>query len=234
MGFSNGTKSDEHGDVDGNFIVEESPENLLNKADGLWRKRGRVVKILRVLEFGAIGGLRPGVGGILSEFGVGILELVQCFVNVAWHRDVNIPVGLIPREGEAAEKRSGPVNGDGLQAAECGNEMVRRGVAGVLDAEIVDNKREHYGQVGVCPEQRRAGDGGIAVFGDMQSEAIVGNDAGLLEAGHAFSDLEVDPAVLGKCKKVVLRNDLIRYRVEGQTNVLVAVHGCIIIENFNV
>ena len=64
--------------------------------------------------------------------------------------------------------------------------MVRGGVASVLDPEIVDDKRENYGQVGVCPEQRRAGDGGIAVFVEMQSEAVVSNDSGLLEAGHAF------------------------------------------------
>ena len=40
LGCSNGTESDEHGDVNGDCIVEESTENLLNKADGLWRKRG--------------------------------------------------------------------------------------------------------------------------------------------------------------------------------------------------
>ena len=55
----------------------------MNKADSLWRKRGGVVEIFHVLDFGAIGGLRPDVGGILSVFGVGMLELVQCFVYVA-------------------------------------------------------------------------------------------------------------------------------------------------------
>ena len=78
------------------------------------------------------------------------------------------------------------------------------------------------------------GGGGIAVFGKMQSEAVVGNCAGLLESGHAFSDIKVDPAVQVKYKKVVLRDDIFRDVVEGQTHVLVAVHGCIIIEIFNV
>ena len=67
------------------------------------------------------------------------------------------------------------------------------------------------------------------MFGEMQSEAVIGNDAGSLEAGHAFSDLKVDPAVRGKCKKVVMRDDLVRDGVEGQTHVLVEVHGRIII-----
>ena len=56
LGCSNGTEGDEHGDVNGNHIIEESPDNLLNKADGIWRKRRGVVDIFRVLEFGAIDG----------------------------------------------------------------------------------------------------------------------------------------------------------------------------------
>ena len=73
--------------------------------------------------------------------------------------------------------------------------MVRGGVAGVLDAKIFNDHREHNRQVIVCPEQRRAGGGGIAVIGKMQSETVVGDDAGLLEARHAFLDFEVDPDV---------------------------------------
>ena len=59
------------------------------------------------------------------------------------------------------------------------------------------------------------GDRGISVFGDMKREAVIGNDAGLLEGRHAFLDIEVDPDVRGNCKKVVLRNDLFMDGVEG-------------------
>ena len=55
-------------------------------------------------------------------------------------------------------------------------------------AKTVDGQREHNGQVGVFPERRCAGDGGIDVLGEMQNEAVVSNDAVLLEAGHTFSD----------------------------------------------
>ena len=210
LGCSSGTKGDEHGDVDGNHIVEESPNNLLEKVDGLWRKRGGVVEIFNVLDFGAIDGLCPGVGGILSALWVGMLELMQCFVDVAWHGDINSTVGVTPSEGEAAENISIPFDGDGVHAVECGDEMVCGGVAGVLDAEIFNNQREYNGQVGMCPERRRAGDGGIALLGKMQNEVVVGDDAGLIDIGHAFSGFEVDPAVQGKRKKVVLCNDLVR------------------------
>ena len=192
LGYINRTESDDYSDIDCDCMVEKSPNDLLDKADNLWQKRGGFVKIF---VFGVIDGLRPSVGGILSAFGVGMLELVQCFIYVSWHGDVDSLVGVIPREIEAAEKRSRPVDGDGAQAAECGNEMVRGVVAGVIDAEIIDNQRKHNEQVGVCHKQPRTGDGGIDVFGEMQSEVIFGNDAGLIEAGHAFSDFEVDPFV---------------------------------------
>ena len=70
LGCSSGTKGDEQGDVDGNHIVEESPYNLLEKVDGLWRKRGGVVDIFRVLDFGTIGRLYLGRGFILLAIGV--------------------------------------------------------------------------------------------------------------------------------------------------------------------
>ena len=79
--------------------------------------------------------------------------------------------------------------------------MVCVGVASELDAKIVDDMREHYGQVGVCPDCLRAGDGGITVLGEMKSEAAVGKDAGLLQARHAFSDIKVDPAVRGNLQE---------------------------------
>ena len=73
LGCSDGTNSYNNGDVDGDRIVEESTNDLLNKVYGIWRKRGGVVDIVHKMDFGAIGGLCPGMGGMLSEFGMGIL-----------------------------------------------------------------------------------------------------------------------------------------------------------------
>ena len=83
LGCSCGTMGGKHGDVYNNHTVEEIPGNLLYKADSIWRKRGGVVKIVCVLDFGAKNGLHPGVGGILSAFGEGMLEIVQYFVDLA-------------------------------------------------------------------------------------------------------------------------------------------------------
>ena len=125
----------------------------------------------------------------MSAFGVGMPKLLQCFVDVEWHGDIDSPVGVIPLKGEAAEKRSISVSRDGVQAAECGDEMVCGDGAGVLDTDIIDDQIKHNGKVGVCPERRHAGDRGKDIFGKVKSEAVVGNDAGFLEARHAFLDV---------------------------------------------
>ena len=77
---------------------------MLNKADGIWRKRGGFVESVCVFDFGAIDGLRLGMGGILLESEVGMMELLQYFVDLAWNRDVHSPVGVILRKGEDAGK----------------------------------------------------------------------------------------------------------------------------------
>ena len=43
----------------------------------------------------------------------------------------------------------------------------------------------------------------------MSFDSVVGDAAGLLEAGRPFSDLEVDPAVRTECAEAVLFNDFV-------------------------
>ena len=38
LGCCDGAEGDEHGDNDGNRILDEIPNDLLNKADGIWRE----------------------------------------------------------------------------------------------------------------------------------------------------------------------------------------------------
>ena len=52
-----------------------------------------------------------------------------------------------------------------------------------------------------------------------------GDTAGLFEDGHAFSDLEVDPAVETERTEVVLVNYFFRYAGQCEFHILVAGHG---------
>ena len=62
----------------------------------------------------------------------------------------------------------------------------------VLDAKVVNDKGEKYGLGFVLPQRWGSGYRGKTELGKVSFESFVGNAASLLEAGHAFSDLEVD------------------------------------------
>ena len=47
----------------------------------------------------------------------------------------------------------------------------------------------------MLPELRSSGNRGKSKMGKVSFEPVFGNAAGLFEDGHAFSDLEVNPAV---------------------------------------
>ena len=67
-------------------------------------------------------------------------------------------------------------------------------------------------------------------MGKMSFELVVGNAAGLFEAGHAFSDIEVDPDVGTDRAEVVLVDYFVRDASQYEFRVLVAGHGGAIVE----
>ena len=66
-------------------------------------------------------------------------------------------------------------------------------------------------------------------MGKVSFEPVIGDSAGLFEAGHAFLDLEVDPAVRTECAEVVLVDYFVRDAGQCEFHVLVAGHGGTII-----
>ena len=55
--------------------------------------------------------------------GTGWSNFFQRAVNVAWHGDVDVDVGVVPVQGESAVERSGPVGGDLVVLFEGGLEV---------------------------------------------------------------------------------------------------------------
>ena len=58
----------------------------------------------------------------------------------------------------------------------------------------------------------------------------IGDTASLFEAGHAFSDLKVNPAVRTECAEVVLVDYVVRDAGQCKFHILVAGHGGAIVE----
>ena len=76
----------------------------------------------------------------------------------------------------------------------------------VLHTKVVYDKGEKYGFGVVLPQRWGSGYRGESELGEVSFESVVGDAAGLPEAGHAFSDLEVDPAVRTEHAEAVLFN----------------------------
>jgi hypothetical protein len=86
----------------------------------------------------------------------------------------------------------------------------------------------------VLPERWGARHGSIARCCKVCLETVIGNASSLFEAQHAFSDFYVYMAIGGKRKKVVLVDDFLRNKLEWELHVFIAVHGCAIVEVFDI
>ena len=71
-----GTKGHDHGDINGNGVIEECDNYLLHKVNVLRGQQGGMVGVVGVLDLGAVGGGFPGMVGILRARRLRVLELV--------------------------------------------------------------------------------------------------------------------------------------------------------------
>jgi hypothetical protein len=76
--------------------------------------------------------------------------------------------------------------------------------------------------------------GHIAVFGEVCLEALVGKDAGLLQAMHALSNLDIHPSILVQVTQGVLVNDFGGHDLQRDVHVLVAGHGGVVVKFLDV
>jgi hypothetical protein len=108
-----------------------------------------------------------------------MLELVQHGRDVMGHGNVDVFLFVIPGNGETAEQSARPVFGDGVELAECAEEVHGVLFADILDAEIVHDKGEVNGTSVVRPQRRCDGDRAIAKLGQVGGEAVIGDAASL-------------------------------------------------------
>ena len=167
---------------------------------------------------------------MLWAFGRRMLELMKGCLDIVGHGYVTGACNLVPCNGKSSEEGTGPVNGDGVKVLEGLDEVVGVFLADVLDPKVVGNEGENDGLGGVLPERRSYGNRGEFKMGKVRFEPVVGNADGLFEAGHAFSDLEVNPTVRTECAEVVLVDYFFRDTGQCEFHVLVAGHGGAIVK----
>ena len=110
-------------------------------------------------------------------------------MEIFGHGDVTCVCGVVPVHGESAEEGTSPVYGDDVEFLEGLYEVVGVLFSDLLDAKVVYDKVEEYGFGVVLPQFRSSRYRGETELGEMSFESVVGDAAGFLESGHAFSDL---------------------------------------------
>ena len=116
-------------------------------------------------------------------------------MEIVGHGYVAGACGVIPGNSKYTGEGTGPVNGDDVQFFLGLDEVVGVLFANILDTKVVDNKGEIDGLGGVLPERRSYGNRGESKMVNMRFEPVIGDAASFFEAGHAFADIEVNPAV---------------------------------------
>ena len=126
---------------------------------------------------------------MLRVFGRRMLQFLKGCSEIFGHGDITSACGIFPGKGESAEEGTGPVDGYGIQFLEVLDEVVGVFLADVFDPKAIDDEGENDGLGGVPQEHRGSGNRGEDKVGEVSFEPVVGDAAGLFEAGHAFSDV---------------------------------------------
>ena len=171
---------------------------------------------------------------MLRAFGPRMLKLMKGCLEIVGHGYVAGVCSIVPGNGKSTEEGTVPVDVDGVHFLEGLDEVVGVFLANVLDPEVIKNEGENDGLGGVLPERRNYGNRGEYNMGKVNFEPVVGDAAGLFEAGHAFLDLKVNPAVRTECGEVVLVDNFVRDTDQHEFRVLVAGHGGTIVKIFDI
>ena len=111
-------KGGNHGWVGGDGVVQQGPDDMLDKGHGLgWQDR-RFVGVIGPLDSRAIHGFLPGMEEILGERWHWKMELVEDGREVVEYGDVAVLPGVVPVKCQAALPCTSSVDGYSVQLAE--------------------------------------------------------------------------------------------------------------------
>ena len=158
------------------------------------------------------------------------MEAVKGGGNVVGHGNVTGAAEVIPFQVQAEVGGAGPVGSDGVEGSEGGEEVLGMRSSDGFDAEVVDDEGEENGASVVPPESRGVAGGGVAVLGEVDGEAFIGQLAGLGKAIHPLPDFNQDVTVVHKWCKVVLGHYAGRDGPNRDSHVFVPLHGSVEVE----
>ena len=152
MGRGDGAKGHQHAEVDGDGVVEEGTDNLLDEFCLGFGEGGRGVVWKGKLLILAVDRLIPFVRGVAGAEREEGRETVEGLGNIVGHGEVNVSVWTIaPVERHAQEFGACTVDCGCVQAVQGREEVFEVGSGGVFHPKIVDDEGKLYGVGGVAP-----------------------------------------------------------------------------------
>ena len=82
----------------------------------------------------------------------------------------------------------------------------------------------------MLPKRGSTGNWGVPKFRKVEPEAVVGDEARLLQPGHTFLDFHKNPAIQGEGAELITSNDLFEDHVQGHLHILVPLHRGIVVK----
>lgn len=134
------------------------------------------------------------MGGMLRSGGRGMTQGEKRLGHIARHRDVNVTCGVVPVDGETEVTRPGPVFRESIFGGKSSKKMLSVGSRKKFNAKIINGQSKSCATFGVAPKAGGLAGRDIAERSEVCFELIVCKNGSLLEAIHAFSDLDINKA----------------------------------------
>ena len=146
-----------------------------------------------------------------------------------WQRNVTSADFIFPSDGKVIEEGSGLINVDGAELLQDLNKLLSVILANVLNSKIFNKKRKGNVLAGLFPERSSACHWGVAEFGKVELESVVGKFSGLFQAWYTLLNIYVNPPISGKCVNVVFGDNFFGGDGTGNFHILVPIHRCVVI-----
>jgi hypothetical protein len=139
----------------------------------------------------------------------GVLVLRKCLPNVTRHVCGDVPVYVVPGEFYATIQQSFPIHRHLVMLFQGRGQVVHVVHVDYFYHKVINNKAENDTAPDVTPEAWSVLALVVTLFGQSLFEELVGDDAGLGEAVHAFANFDIDPSFyVDPVPEVVFNDDL--------------------------
>ena len=124
--------------------------------------------------------------------GYGVLKLVECTFDIAWQRNIDCAILVVPCHRETTVLGDGKISVDFILSEKYRHEVVGMLFTFVFEAKVTNKKSESDGEPLVCEQTRGVFGFMVSWGGKVINDALVVNNYGLGKAIHALLNFNND------------------------------------------